>query len=43
MYGRFFDEAERADKCAQCGECEKKCPQGIEISKLMPEIHEKLK
>ena len=43
MYGRFFDEAERADKCAQCGQCDAKCPQGIEISKLMPEIHEKLK
>ena len=43
LYGRFFQEAERASACIQCGECEKKCPQGIEISKLMPVIHEKLK
>ena len=43
VYGRFFKETERASACIQCGECEEKCPQGIEISKLMPSIHEKLK
>jgi hypothetical protein len=43
LYGRFFQEAERASACIQCGECEEKCPQGIEIGKLMPSVHEKLK
>lgn len=42
VYGRFFQETERASACTQCGQCEQKCPQGIEISKLMPSIHEKL-
>ncbi len=43
IYGRFFPEGERASACIQCKMCEEKCPQGIEISKLMPEIDEKLK
>ena len=43
IYGRFFPEAERASACVQCGQCEQKCPQKIEVSKLMPVIHEKLK
>jgi predicted aldo/keto reductase-like oxidoreductase len=42
-YGRFFQETERASACIACGECEEKCPQGIEIGTLMPVIHEKLK
>jgi hypothetical protein len=42
-YGRFFQETERASACIACKECEKKCPQGLEISKLMPFIDEKLK
>ena len=43
IYGRFFEESERASACTQCGQCEEKCPQSIEISKLMPIVHEKLK
>ncbi len=43
VYGRFFQEGERAGACIQCGECEQKCPQGIEVSKLMPVVHDKLK
>jgi predicted aldo/keto reductase-like oxidoreductase len=43
IYERFFQESERAGACIQCGACEKKCPQGIDVSKLMPTIHEKLK
>jgi hypothetical protein len=43
VYGRFFQETERASACVQCGQCEEKCPQGIEIGTLMPTIHEKLK
>jgi len=36
---RFFytwlDEAERADQCTACGECEDKCPQGIAVGGWM--------
>ena len=36
---RFFytwlDEAERADQCIACGECEDKCPQGIAVGGWM--------
>ncbi len=42
-YGRFVPEAQRANVCTQCGQCEQKCPQGINPGKLMPDIHEKLK
>jgi hypothetical protein len=43
VYTRYLQETERASACVKCGKCEKKCPQKIEISKLMPAIHEKLK
>jgi predicted aldo/keto reductase-like oxidoreductase len=42
-YGRFFAENERASACVHCGACQAKCPQGLEISKLLAAIHEKLK
>ncbi len=42
-YGRFVPEAQRANLCNQCGQCEEKCPQGIKPGKLMSSIHEKLK
>lgn len=38
-YYRFLTEAERAGSCTGCGECEDKCPQGIKMSELMPEVH----
>jgi predicted aldo/keto reductase-like oxidoreductase len=33
-------EAERAKVCAACGVCEEKCPQGIEIGKMMGLVRE---
>jgi predicted aldo/keto reductase-like oxidoreductase len=34
-YTTFMDEAERADRCTACGECEDKCPQDIAVSRWM--------
>jgi predicted aldo/keto reductase-like oxidoreductase len=36
-------ESERAERCEHCGECEEKCPQGLQIGDLMTMVHEKLK
>jgi ferredoxin len=38
----ILDHDPRAALCVQCGECGKKCPQRIPISKWMPVIHEVL-
>jgi predicted aldo/keto reductase-like oxidoreductase len=35
FYYTWLDEAERADKCNACGECEDECPQGIVVSAWM--------
>jgi predicted aldo/keto reductase-like oxidoreductase len=37
-----LDHDIRAVKCIQCGACEKKCPQSIQISRWMPGIHKAL-
>ncbi len=37
---RRLKEEERADQCVQCGECEEKCPQSIEIMKWLEKAHE---
>ena len=42
LYAALAEE-QKASTCTACGECEEKCPQKIEISKLMPRIHEELK
>ncbi|MCD7878912.1 MAG: aldo/keto reductase [Candidatus Gastranaerophilales bacterium] len=33
-----LDEAERADKCINCGLCSKNCPQNLDIPKLLKEV-----
>jgi predicted aldo/keto reductase-like oxidoreductase len=38
----FMKEEQRADKCVECGECEEKCPQSIEIRKWLKKAHELL-
>jgi predicted aldo/keto reductase-like oxidoreductase len=35
-------EEQKADKCVECGECEEKCPQSIEITKWLKKAHELL-
>jgi predicted aldo/keto reductase-like oxidoreductase len=41
-YNRWLPEAERADQCLKCGECESQCPQKIEIMQWLPKVHEYL-
>jgi len=36
------DDRKKADACIDCGKCEEKCPQKIEIRKLLKEIHKTL-
>ena len=43
FYSFFLGEDNRADKCIECGECEPKCPQQIEIIKWLKESHKVLK
>ena len=33
------DQRKRADACQECGECEEKCPQKIEIMEKLKEVH----
>lgn len=42
FYNSFINEDSRADKCVECGECESKCPQQIEIIKWLKESHKVL-
>jgi uncharacterized protein len=39
----FLPEGERASACIECGTCEEKCPQGIEIGELMQRVREQFK
>jgi hypothetical protein len=38
-YQQWVREEERANCCLQCGECEAKCPQGIEIMEWLEKAH----
>ena len=42
FYTVFLKPQERADMCAECGECESKCPQGIGIIEALKKCHEVL-
>jgi len=39
-YFEFINENNRGNSCIGCEKCEKKCPQGIKISKELQKIHE---
>jgi len=39
FYG-WLKEEQRADRCAQCGECEERCPQGIPIMEWLEEAQQ---
>ncbi len=38
-----LDESEKVKNCTECGQCEEKCPQGIEIMKRLKEAQRALK
>lgn len=42
LYNSFIREANRADKCVACGECEIKCPQKIPIIESLKKTHKLL-
>ena len=39
---QFLEEEKRADRCIQCGECEEKCPQSINIREWLAKAHDML-
>lgn len=38
-----LEESTRADKCIKCGLCNKNCPQGLDIPKLLAEVEKTVK
>jgi len=40
FYNAFVDASEKADKCVECGKCEKHCPQGIKIRQELKNVKE---
>jgi predicted aldo/keto reductase-like oxidoreductase len=41
-YKRLADKLNAADKCKECEQCEKLCPQGIEIINKLKDAHKHL-
>jgi hypothetical protein len=39
VFAWYVPEGDRAGACVQCRTCEEKCPQKIEISAWMSEVH----
>ncbi len=39
QYNHEMDPEERAENCQECGECETKCPQHLQIRELLKKVH----
>jgi hypothetical protein len=39
VYNAFLSAAQRASSCTECGECEEKCPQHIQIREELKKVH----
>lgn len=39
VYTDWIAPENRADRCLECGQCEERCPQGIQISSWLKKIH----
>jgi uncharacterized protein len=42
FYNVMMPPEQRATSCEECGECEEKCPQQIEIMSELKDAHERL-
>jgi len=42
IYAKFFPQDKKAVNCVECGVCEDKCPQNIEIRKMLKQVTETL-
>ncbi len=42
VYNAFMPPEQRASACADCGECEEKCPQHIPIREELKKVHDTL-
>ncbi|MBN2060371.1 MAG: aldo/keto reductase [Deltaproteobacteria bacterium] len=42
LYNRLLSPEQKASNCLECGECEEKCPQGIEIINELKKVDQKL-
>ncbi len=41
-YNTWVKEEQRANMCVECGTCQEKCPQGLEIIEWLQQVHEEL-
>jgi predicted aldo/keto reductase-like oxidoreductase len=39
LYNRMLSPEQRAANCAECGECEERCPQHLKIMEELKKVH----
>ncbi len=39
VYNAFLSPEQKASSCTECGECEEKCPQNIQIREELKKVH----